>query len=161
TKLPPRCLPDSVCKKNVRMNEGLCIPQDHRVSFTSFTCICRDGFSGPTCEHKNGQINISFSDVSIPQALLVYFITVQSFDALSENPMPIRTTMFKEIKFDEDIVMFFMALPFHLVFGQIKSKFHLTVVQHNYTPSAMISAEIVQSQHCPHIRDLFNTSMID
>ncbi|CAF4403417.1 unnamed protein product, partial [Rotaria magnacalcarata] len=121
--------------------------------------LCQDGFSGQNCEQKEIRIDISFSDVSIPQARLVDFIIVRKYGARSMSPVPIRATIFKNIRFDEDIVTFFMSLPFHLAFAQIQSKFYLTVLQHNYTPSEIILAEIVPSQYCPHILNLFNTSI--
>ncbi|CAF4283975.1 unnamed protein product [Rotaria socialis] len=70
-KTPPRCCRDSICHKTMCMNGGLCVPYDDRISFTNFMCICQDGFSGEKCEHKDFQIEISFSGVSTSQAILL------------------------------------------------------------------------------------------
>ncbi|CAF3551688.1 unnamed protein product [Rotaria sp. Silwood1] len=75
--------------------------------------------------------------------------------------MPTRATMFKKIDFDQDTVIVYMPLPFHLVFAQIEKKFYLIVLQSNYTHSANISTEIARSQHCPHIQELFDQQILD
>ncbi|CAF5089463.1 unnamed protein product [Rotaria magnacalcarata] len=53
-----------------------------------------------------------------------------------------------------------MSLPFHLIFVQLEDKFYLTVPQHIYTPSVTIQTKIARSQYCPHIRELFNQTLI-
>ncbi|CAF4619761.1 unnamed protein product [Rotaria sp. Silwood2] len=161
TKISPRCLLNSICQTDVCSNRGVCVPDDDRISLTNFTCICQDGFSGPRCEEKDVEIDISFSDVPIPQSLLVHFITAQDYSVKSENPIPTRATMFKKIGFDQDAVTFYMSLPFHLVFAQIEIKFYLIVLQHEHTPSINISTEITRSRHCPYIRELFDQQTID
>ncbi|CAF4770708.1 unnamed protein product, partial [Rotaria sp. Silwood2] len=118
-------------------------------------------FYGKVCEHKDVRIEISFSNVPIPQALLVHFITVRKFQLNNVDPVPIRTTMFKKIGFDQNTVTFFMSLPFHLVFSQIENQFYLTVLQHNFTSSEVISIQIVPSQYCRHIQELFNKTILD
>ncbi|CAF1440670.1 unnamed protein product [Rotaria magnacalcarata] len=122
TKMSPRCFIKSICQKNICMNGGLCVPHNDRISLTNFTCACQDGFSGKRCEYEDVKIDISFYDVSIPQSLLVHFITVGEHD--------------------------------------LESKFYLTVLQHIYTPSVTIQTKIARSQYCPHIRELFNQTLI-
>ncbi|CAF1219037.1 unnamed protein product [Rotaria sordida] len=117
------------------MNGSLCVPHNDRISFTNFTCVCLDGFSGERCKHKDVKIDILFIDVPVSQPLLVHFITVQEYDLYSLDPASVRATMFKKIGFYQDTVTFFMSLPFHLVFVQIVTKFYLIVLQHNYTNS--------------------------
>ncbi|CAF4313046.1 unnamed protein product [Rotaria magnacalcarata] len=53
-----------------------------------------------------------------------------------------------------------MSLPFHLIFVQFEDKVYLTVPQHIYTPSVTIQTKIARSQYCPHIRELFNQTLI-
>ncbi|CAF2691574.1 unnamed protein product, partial [Rotaria sp. Silwood2] len=161
TKMSSRCFLKSICQNNTCMNRGLCVPYNDRISFTNFTCICQDGFSGKRCEHKDVKIDISFIDVPIPQSLLVHFITVRDYDLYSLDPAPVRATMFKKIGFDQDTVTFFMSLPFHLVFAQIETKFYLIVLQHNYTASVIIATEVARPTYCPHIQELFNESIIN
>jgi hypothetical protein len=105
------------------------VPGYERGSFTSFVCICPEGFSGETCENKDVKIDISFPDVSIPQSLLVHFITVRPFVEDGNNPMPVRSTMFKKIPLDHDKVTFHMSFAFHLVFAQIKNTLYLAILQ--------------------------------
>jgi hypothetical protein len=130
TKMSPRCFLKSICQTNTCMNEGLCVPDNDRISFPSFICICSDGFSGKTCEVNNVKVDISFVDVTIPQSLLVHFIKVHTHETDSKNPMPTRATIFKKIVFDQDTVIFHMELPFQLVFTQSESNFYLIILQH-------------------------------
>ncbi|CAF4971885.1 unnamed protein product, partial [Rotaria socialis] len=136
-KMSPRCFIKSICQKNICMNGGLCVPHNDRISLTNFTCACQDGFSGKRCEYEDVKIDISFYDVSIPQSLLVHFITIREHDLESLNPVPIRSRRH----------YFFMSLPFHLSFVQLKGKFYLTVLQHIYTRSVTIPTKIAQSQY--------------
>ncbi|CAF4952351.1 unnamed protein product, partial [Rotaria socialis] len=73
------------------MNGGLYVPHNDRISLTNFACACQDGFSGKRCEYEDVKIDISFYDVSIPQSLLVHFITIREHDLQSLNPVPIRS----------------------------------------------------------------------
>ncbi|CAF2990766.1 unnamed protein product [Rotaria socialis] len=113
------------------MNEGVCVPYNDRISSTESTCICRDEFSGELREKMDVEVEISFPGVSIPQALLVHFITV-------------RTYNLKNLQSSH----------------KSKTSFIFTVLQHNYTSSAMISTKVTRSQCCPHVRDLLNASII-
>ncbi|CAF3236439.1 unnamed protein product, partial [Rotaria socialis] len=83
-KMLPRCFIKSICQKNICMNGGLCVPHNDRISLTNFTCACQDEFSGKRCEYEDAKIDISFYDVSIPQSLLVHFITVREHDLESK-----------------------------------------------------------------------------
>ncbi|CAF1577492.1 unnamed protein product, partial [Rotaria magnacalcarata] len=156
------CSSDSLCVGIVHTRSiCLCVSHNDRISLTNFTCACQNGFSGKRCEYEDVKIDISFYDVPIPQSLLVHFITVGEHDLGSLNPVPIRSTMFKKIRFDQDtITFFFMSLPFHHIFVQLEDKFYLTIPQHIYTPSVTIQTKIARSQYCSHIRELFNQTLI-
>ena len=156
TKMSPHCFLNSTCQINKCLNRGRCVPSVDRDSFSNFTCICQDGFSGKRCEKNDTKINISFSDVIIPQSFLVHFITVKEYKVQDNDPAPIRATMFKKVSFDEDTATLYMSLPFHLAFAQIESTFFLIVLQYNYTPSIIISTQIASSQRCPHTQELFD-----
>ena len=162
TKMSPRCFLNSICQMNTCLNDGLCVPGDDREFYSKFSCVCPDGFSGKRCEENDTKIDISFSDVTIPQSLLVHFITASEYTIVSiDNAASTRATMFKKLAFDEDTATFYVSLPFHLIFGQIENTFYLAVLQHNYTPSAVISTQIVSSQRCSHIRELFDQQTLD
>ncbi|CAF3437132.1 unnamed protein product, partial [Rotaria sp. Silwood2] len=148
TKTSPQCLLNSICQMKPCINGSICVPYSERFSFINFTCVCQEGFYGKVCEHKDVQIDILFSNVPIPQVLLVHFITVRKFQLNNVDPVPIRATMFKKIGFDQNTVTFFMSLPFHLVFSQIENQFYLTVLQHNFTSSEVIPTQIVSSEYC-------------
>ncbi|CAF2158408.1 unnamed protein product [Rotaria magnacalcarata] len=155
------CSSDSLCVSIVHNRSiYLCVPHNDRISLTNFTYACQDGFSGKRCEYEDVKIDILFYDISIPQSLLVHFITVREHVLESLNSVPIRATMFKKIRFDQDTITFFMSLPFHLIIVQLEDKFYLTVPQHIYTPSVTIQTKIARSQYCPYIRELFNQTLI-
>ncbi|CAM2730307.1 unnamed protein product [Rotaria socialis] len=129
---------DSLCVGIVHTQSiCLCVPHNDRISLTNFTCACQDGFSGKRCEYEDVKIDISFYDISIPQSLVVHFITVREHDLESLNPVPIRSRRH----------YFFMSLPFHLIVVQLNGKFYLTVLQHIYTRSVTIPIKIARSQY--------------
>jgi hypothetical protein len=161
TKMSPRCFLNSICHADVCLNGGLCVPGVDRDSYSSFTCVCPDGFSGKICEENDTKIVISFSNLTIPQSLLIHFITARKYDPENRDPMPSRATMFKKLAFDQDTATFYMSLPFHLIFAQIENTLYLTFLQYNDVPSAIISTQIISSQRCPHIRELFDQQTID
>ncbi|CAF0844325.1 unnamed protein product [Adineta steineri] len=154
TKVGPRCYLNSICQMDTCKNKGICVPSDPRHSLANFTCVCPEGFSGKTCEDKDVQIDMSFSDVEPTGSLLIHFIKVIKLEEMTEDQAPTRITIFKKILFHQKIITFYMALPFHLVFVQLENVYYLIVLQHEYTPSIVISTQISSSQHCPHIREL-------
>ncbi|CAF1659574.1 unnamed protein product [Rotaria magnacalcarata] len=145
TKISPRSFLNLICEKSISMNGGLCVPYDHRISLTDLLCTCPNGFSGRRCEHKDTKITLSFSGVSIPESLLVHFITNRKFNVYSIYPASVRATMSKKIEFNQDIVTLFTSFAFQFVFVQIEHHFYLTVLQHNYIPATVVSTEISQS----------------
>ncbi|CAF0915257.1 unnamed protein product [Adineta steineri] len=153
-KVGPRCYLNSICQMDTCKNKGICVPSDPRHSVANFTCVCPEGFSRDNCETKDVQIDVSFSDVEFSQSLLIHFIKVIKFRLMSEDQAPTRTTMFKKIQFHQKIITIHMALEFHLVFVQLENVYYLIVLQHEHTPSIVISTQISSSQHCPHIREL-------
>jgi len=127
----PRCLlQNTVCSSaaNRCNHNGQCIPIDDRISTSNYSCLCNEGFSGSNYEITNTKIEISFKDLDIPQAILAHFIQV------FPNQNPIRSTLFKRIRYDTDTAIIFIQSPFHLVFVEISRKYYLTVVQQIYRP---------------------------
>ncbi|CAF4010688.1 unnamed protein product [Adineta steineri] len=161
TKTGPRCYLNSICQVNTCMNKGICVPHDARHSFTNFTCVCPEGFSGEICENNDVQIDMSFSDVERPQFILIHFIKVIKPHFISTDPAPSRITMFKKIQFHQKIITFHMASDFHLVFVQLETIYYLIVLQHEYIPTIVISTQISSSQRCPHIRELLDEVLVD
>ncbi|CAF4054951.1 unnamed protein product, partial [Adineta steineri] len=160
TKVGPRCYLNSICQMDTCKNKGICVPSDPRYSSTNFTCVCPEGFFGDNCEKKDVQIDISFSDIELTQFILIHFIKVAKRHHLSTDPAPSRITMFKKIPFNQKITTFHMASDFHLVFVQLKNVYYLIVLQHEYTPSVVISTQISSSQRCPHIRELLDEVIV-
>ncbi|CAF3966927.1 unnamed protein product [Adineta steineri] len=160
-KTGPRCYLNSICQMNNKcMNKGICVPYDLRQSLTNFTCVCPDGFSGEFCEKTDVRIDISFSNVEIPQSLLVHFINVIPHLYGRDKTEPIRVTMFKKILFNQKTIILHMSLPFHLVFVEFQNMYYLIILQHSYTSSVTFSTQISPSQRCPHIQEVLDEVII-
>ncbi|CAF1541773.1 unnamed protein product, partial [Adineta steineri] len=141
-KVGPRCYLNSICQMNTCENKGICVPSDPRQSLANFTCVCPEGFSGENCKEKDVQIDMSFSDVEPTGSLLIHFIKVIKLIEMSKDQAPTRITIFKKIQFYQKIITFYMALEFHLVFLQLENVYYLIVLQHEHTPSIVISTQI-------------------
>ncbi|UJR20084.1 hypothetical protein I4U23_023216 [Adineta vaga] len=160
-KTGPKCYLNSTCQINSCKNNGICIPDDYRISMTHFTCVCSDGFSGTYCEEKDVRIDISFSNINIPQSFLVHFIESINYTIMAKDSAPVRITMFTKMPFDQKIATINMSLSFHLMFAQIENSYYLVVLQHIYRSSIVISTQISPSQRCRHIHELFNQTIVD
>ncbi|CAF1516414.1 unnamed protein product [Adineta ricciae] len=160
-KVGPRCYINSVCQmENQCLNGGICLPFNSQESLKNFKCICRDGFFGEYCEKTDVKIEISFSDVKIVESLFIHFLHVLQRSKEWRKTEPVRITIFKKIRFNENRINVNMPLPFHLVFVEFYNAFYLAVLQRNYTPSISISTQVTPSQYCPHIREVFNETIL-
>ncbi|CAF1503095.1 unnamed protein product [Adineta ricciae] len=154
-----RCYLKSICQlKNPCLNGGICIAYDSRHSPTNFTCLCPNGYFGEICDQADVKIDISFLNIEIPSSALIHFIRIAQFHPYKSNIEPIQTTMFQKIRFNEYFLSLNMSQPFHLLFIQLQNDFYLSVLQHEYKPSIVISTEIPSSQRCPFIGELINNN---
>jgi hypothetical protein len=150
SKYGPRCLLHSICQNDTCKSGGLCISADDQWSFNTTACICKQGYSGNTCEHEDTQVDFSFNHIEIPQSLSVYFVTIQI-----END-PIITMLSKKIPFDQDKTILFTSLPFNLIFTRINTEYYLVYykVEASYLPH--LSIEIQSSQRCFPVDELLD-----
>ncbi|UJR29622.1 hypothetical protein I4U23_017170 [Adineta vaga] len=160
-KIGRQCYLNSSCQTNRCENNAFCIPDDYRISMNNYICVCSKGFSGQYCQENNVKISISFSNIDIPSSFLIHFIRIFTPHVLSWNELLTHITLFEKVLFDQEVVDIYMSKPFHLVFGQVKRKFYLIVLQHIYQSSINISTQISSSQYCPHINELFNQTILN
>ncbi len=146
-------LKSSICQCK---NNGTCLLIDERMDDNNkFICMCREGFSGPECETIDTKIEIRFSpEITIPKSILIHFIEV-----FGTHKPHIHSTIFKKIEIYEEMVTVFRSRPFHIMFIEIEPKiYYRSIIQQKYIPSITIPSIVKHSNHCLHIRELFNES---
>ncbi|CAF1485362.1 unnamed protein product [Adineta steineri] len=153
-----RCLlDDHICQFNIScQHEGLCIPFD-RYSLTNkqFKCICPNGFFGEICEKASNKIILSFNkDIIIPQSMLIHFIEVKD-DGAPENG-----TTLKKIPVAQNSITIYWSRPFHIAFVEFyPNNYYLITVQQTCNRSMTIEKTLKLTDHCLHIRDIFDESI--
>lgn len=158
-KFGSRCyLIRSSCEPNPCMNGGLCVPSDERISEHNFTCICKEEFSGETCQFTNSLITISLRqiDQTIPPTMLLHFI--RSFNMTSAHK---QWTIIKKIAVYEDTVNVYSAEAFHIVFGQFFSSYYLVSAQEGHHSANHISVLLAASDRCRYIDEVFNLTIVN
>jgi hypothetical protein len=149
-KSGPRCFLPSACQSNPCYNGGQCIPEDDRWSINRFICLCPEGYFGETCQEKNMRIDISFDDVEIPQALLIYFVTVQT------KADPVITTISKKIGLDEDTTTVYTSMVYNMIFVQFQSEYYLIFIQMKAIHRSENAIKVKSSHLCPSIHLLLD-----
>jgi hypothetical protein len=149
----PRCLLTSTCPINACHNNGQCVPADVTIPENNYTCICSDRFFGQNCEYRKATLDVSFNGIAIPRYLVAYFFT------LSKKSEPIETTILRKLTIFQHTITFHIAVPFQLVFIQIKDKYYLAVLQQS--PMTGISTSIGSEQECTPVEQLLNSSILE
>ena len=149
-------------------NNGTCIPRDTRISFgQTTTCSCLDGFYGDECQFNETRIDILIAMPVTKDSLLIHFITVNShLPAIQYVPTKQwgpheRSTTFKRIPFDSDIVTIHWSYPFHLIFAEYDNQMYLIVMQLNYVASSSLSTTIGSHNRCPSIHELLSDEIVN
>ncbi|CAF1467884.1 unnamed protein product [Adineta ricciae] len=160
-KIGPLCYINSTCQINPCLHNGICIPDDYRVSITKYACTCPDGYSGRHCEQRDVKIDILFSNIPIPQTFLIHVIRIIKRNLFSLDQFQPRLTMFHKIPYDQTLITIYISIEFHLIFAQINTNYYLLVLQHIYQSSINISTQISPSQYCPQIDELLNKTIVN
>jgi hypothetical protein len=149
-------LKHSMCQSsnNPCKNNGLCIPNDNRISGYAFSCLCPEDYSGERCEIHNNRIDIQFDETIIKNlsSLLFHFITIYT-DKDHE-----RTTIFKKIPFDNNTITLYVQQPFNILFTEltINQTYYLTVVRERFINSENIFTQVQSNQRCSRMDELLN-----
>ena len=147
----------SSCTENACKNGGACIPSDQRISMKNFTCICNEGYFGAHCEYTKRKVEISFTDgLSIPAAIIAHVISVPE-----KSVAPIRITLFRRSKIDEDYISLSINFEYHMIFVEIDGIYYLAVLQEEGVTSNMISTSIAPSRRCPSVNEFFNSTVMN
>ncbi|CAF4679466.1 unnamed protein product, partial [Rotaria sp. Silwood2] len=171
-KYGKRCyLTNDLCQeKNAKKcrNKGTCIPRDPRILVDDRTiCSCSERFFGDECQLNDTRVDILIAMPVIEDSLLIHFITVNShmptIQYLSSNKWGPheRSTTFKRIPFDSDIVTVYWSNPFHLIFVEYDNQIYLVFIQLNYNSSAYLSIKLQPHQRCPSVDELLNRNIVN
>ncbi|CAF1373254.1 unnamed protein product [Adineta steineri] len=153
-KFGPRCyIPSFLCNCK---NGGTCIPNDERLSDSKFRCICPEGFAGDRCEQLQTRIIIAFhNDILIPSHIFVHLVTV------GHRTDPIFTTILQRIPLDWNNINIFTSIIFHLSILEFDEKYYLIFLDNELNTVRNISKVVTSSDRCPHVTELFNSSILD
>jgi hypothetical protein len=158
-KFGPRCfLTNTICQNNpICQNGGQCIPNDeYFASKKQFICLCQKGFTGDLCEINETKLILSFhKNIALSQSIFIHFIQI------TDQRFPVRSTTLRTISFPQDSLTIYWSRPFHLVFIEFENKnYYLTIKQTIYSESTIINKRIDPSDHCPHIREVLNETIV-
>ena len=151
-------LKHSICqsKRNPCLNNGLCVPNDDRISLKGFTCFCTDEYSGDRCQNPNNRIDIQLDDAMTRDISLILVHIITAF----VNAEHQRTTFLKKIPFSQPTLTLYTSQPFHIVFVQIPNgHYYLAILREVYIPSEHILTQIQYDQLCLSINQLNHTLM--
>jgi hypothetical protein len=153
-KIGPRCLINDITCQNITcLNSGECIPIDEYKTFNkTFVCICPKEFLGDQCEIARTKLMMIFDkNITVPSSILIHFIEAK-LDA-----SPVRTTIFKTTLSEQDSIIVYWSLPFHIAFVELENKnYYLTYMQPIYNQSKVIERTLTSFDRCLNISELFN-----
>lgn len=174
-KFGPRCfLSNPLCEqKSIQkcQNRGQCIPRDlHIFNIPDRMCLCPTGFRNELCQTNESEIRISFAslpDHSIPESVLLHFITVNtalsrqqpSTGTVSWGPHE-RMTAFKRIPFNQVYLTVYWGISFHLLFAEYYNNIYLLFMQTKYEESKQINVSMDYNFRCSSIRKLLNHTIV-
>jgi len=69
--------------------------------------------------------------------------------------------MLAKVNFDQTDVRFYTSIKFHVIFAQIKQFYYLINILSKYIPERNITREILSSQRCLSIYELFDSTIIN
>ncbi|CAF2943632.1 unnamed protein product [Rotaria sp. Silwood2] len=153
-------LKQSICKLSINpcRNNGICIPTDDRINLTGFTCFCRQGYSGPTCENTNNRIGIYLPDAIIEQNKLVLIHFIAAFEDAEHE----RITLLKKIPYNHSDITVDMPQPFNILFVEMSNKkYYLGILRERFIVSEHIKTTIQQKQQCLSISTLLNSTVVN
>jgi hypothetical protein len=112
-------------------------------------CVCPEQYSGDRCErHQQTQINVQLHpSFSIPPKLFIHLISVRN------DLEPLRTSLMKKIRFDQNSVSFYTSIPFNIAFAEMFDHYYLIMIQEENIVSATISTSIIPSHRCVSIHE--------
>lgn len=151
-----RCyLSRSICSPNPCKHNGQCIETSEYIDRNNFTCICKEEYTGLTCNERATKITIYFQNIDIPSSILIDFITTRY-----NEDWPIRLTTFEKIPVEQNFVSFYTSNIIHLVFLQISNNYYLFSSQEHSKTADVINNTISSSERCFYINEILNSTSL-
>ncbi|CAF1370564.1 unnamed protein product [Adineta steineri] len=159
-RMGPQCLIDNqLCQSNqICHYRGRCILIDeYETPENKFLCICSKDFYGDRCELSRTRLIISVDkNFHLSSSIFIHFIEIKT------NDFPIRTTTFKNIRLQQDSLIIYWSLPFHIAFIELLNKsYYLITTQKIYKQSAIIHTSLNLFNRCLDIKELFNETFFN
>ncbi|CAF3952202.1 unnamed protein product [Rotaria sp. Silwood1] len=139
--------------KSPCQNQGLCVPGDTRWTLKEFICLCRDGYTGSTCENITNRIEIKLEHhlLETISSLAIHLITM--FTSKKHE----RVTLFKKIPINQDTITVHIENPFHIVLAELfNHTYYRLILREVFIPSESIHVSLKSNQRCPSINELGN-----
>ncbi|CAF1403365.1 unnamed protein product [Adineta ricciae] len=153
-KFGSRCyLTSPSCPENVCQHGSACLVTDERIMNRKYICICKNGYSGQSCEKEDAKIEISLEQLPIPLNILVHFIT-----AHGDKPES-RVTTFAKIPVDQTSTTVSVSSAFHLVFVEFSHNLYFAHLQFLQNSGSMLKKLIKPSHRCSSIDEFFPISI--
>ncbi|CAF3604752.1 unnamed protein product [Rotaria socialis] len=147
------------CVTNLCLNKGRCVPDDvHQgtVDGKGYTCICPQGYAGTICEFHETRIDLSFiHNFAIPESLFIHFI------AAVDHLPHVHMTIVNRIPLDRNSLTTYTWIVFNIASAQVQNNYYLIILQEFLIISDNISVQIIPSQRCASIQELFDVAIIN
>ncbi|CAF2027459.1 unnamed protein product [Rotaria magnacalcarata] len=154
-KFGPRCYINSPsCRLDSCMNDGLCIPDNERMSHFDYGCICNQFFTGFRCDIPATRIKISFTDIAVPSSVLIHLILAQ------KDAPPIRISNFQRVSYSQESVTIITTVPFNLLIIEISHIYYLVVAESIAILMKNVSIELSSLKRCLPIQDILNSTIL-
>ncbi|UJR17411.1 hypothetical protein I4U23_004306 [Adineta vaga] len=109
-------------------------------------------FYGLNCQHRKRKLTIDLTRIEIPTHIQVYI------SSISNQSQPSNLIFVKKLTHEQNLVSFYLSIPYHMVFIKIINTFYLAVVQQN--PKDNLLTCISSKQRCYPISEVLNSTVI-
>ncbi|CAF1415316.1 unnamed protein product [Adineta steineri] len=151
-KAGPRCLLPSNCPLNACQNHGQCVLLDNTIGTNNYMCICSDEYYGSNCQYQKNKLTINIDDLPTPTHIQVYISTI------SNESQPTNILLVKKLLHEQNIISFYLSIPYHMVFVKIIRDYYLAAIQQ--TPQTDLLTSINSKQQCHSIDKFFNSTIL-
>lgn len=157
-KFGRRCyLHRATCYSGLCEHDRECIETAENIARNNFTCICKYGYAGLTCNQTDTDIRIDFQNLSISSS----FSSVRiDFLTAVERDWPIRLTSFQRIPTGQNFLTFKTSHRFNLFFLKYLDDFYFLFGQEKPQFVSNLSLTVTPLKRCLHIHELFNSTVL-
>ena len=160
-----RCLISStICSKNDNstcLNGGECIvTEDYARTNQTFTCLCRQGYSGDRCEISDTKLILSFvKEITLSPSIFIHYV----YQISRESALK-RLTTFKTIPLRQNSLTVYWFQPYSdgiTLIELLNRHYYLGVdIHETKLYGSTYDKTIRSSDRCPNITELFNQTFL-